>query len=211
MRIAPWIAIAALFSGCDSGQEGSSATVKVAAMDQDHELIPFDPSQGIAFKYGTNYSNAAQEIAAFEKHHGITLPADFVRMIGNWCEGGFDGSYRVATGDFGRVVWWSMLLMKLPDEIARETQAESEAGPMIIEDLIAKHRANFTDESGKLILFPFGRAYCGTDESEVAGHLAFDLQDSMAILFIPLNGGPTRRIAATFEQMMHRAALEFHG
>ena len=180
-------------------------------MDQDHELIPFDPSQGIAFKYGTNYSNPAQEIAAFEKHHGITLPADFVRMIGNWCEGGFDGSYRVATGDFGRVVWWSMLLMKLPDEIARETQAESEAGPMIIEDLIAKHRANFTDESGKLILFPFGRAYCGTDESEVAGHLAFDLQDSMAILFIPLNGGPTRRIAATFEQMMHRAALEFHG
>jgi hypothetical protein len=163
MRIAPWIAIAALFSGCESGQEGSSATAKDTAMDQDYELIPFDPSQGIAFKYGTNFSNAAQEIAAFEKHHGIKLPADFVRMIGSWCEGGFDGSYRVATGDFGRVVWWSMLLMKLPDE------------------------------------------------SEVAGHLAFDLQDAMAILFIPLDGGPPHRIAATFEQMMHRAALEFHG
>ena len=211
MRIAPWIVIAALNSGCDSGQEGPSATVKDAAMDQDYELIPFDPSQGIAFKYGAKYSNAAQEIAAFEKHHGIKLPADFVRMIGIWCEGGFDGSYRVATGDYGRVVWSSMLLIKLPDEAARETQAESEAGPMIIEDLFAKHRTNFTDKSGRLIRIPFGRAYCGTDESEVAGHLAFDLQDAMAILFIPLDGGPPRRIAATFEQMMHGAALEFYG
>jgi hypothetical protein len=180
-------------------------------MEQDCELVPFDPSQGIAFKYGTNYSNAAQEIAAFEQHHGIKLPADFVRMIGEWCEGGFDGSYRVASGDFGRISWWSMLLMRLPDAVDRKTQAGSEAGPMISDDLLAKHPANFRDKSGKLIRFPFGRAYCGADEGEAAGHLAFDLLDSMAIIFITLDGSPPRRIAATFEQMMLNSALEFYG
>lgn len=180
-------------------------------MDSDCDLIPFDPAQGIAFKYGMTYRDQKSEIATFENHHGIKLPADFLRMIGEWCEGGFHGSYRVATGDFGRVVWWSMLLMKLPDAAARETQAESEAGPMIIDDLIAKHRANFMNESGTLIRFPFGRASCGTDETEVAGHLAFDLFDSMVIVFVPLGDGPSRRIADTFEQMMHRAALEFYG
>jgi hypothetical protein len=180
-------------------------------MEQDCELIPFDSSQGIAFKYGTNYSNAAQEIAAFEQHHGIKLPADFVRMIGERCEGGFDGSYRVASGDFGRISWWTMLLMRLPDAVDRQTQAGSEAGPMIIDDLLAKHPANFRDESGRLIRFPFGRACSGTEEGEVTGHLAFDLRDSMAVIFVPLDGRPPHRIAATFERMMFSAALEFYG
>jgi hypothetical protein len=58
---------------------------------------------------------------------------------------------------------------------------------------------------------PFGRAYCGKDESDAAGDLAFDLLDSMAIIFIPLDGSPPRRIAATFEQMMLNSALEFYG
>jgi hypothetical protein len=180
-------------------------------MDDDYDLIPFDPSQGIAFKYGMIFSDPAQEIATFEKHHGVKLPPDFIRMIGEWCEGGFDGSYRVAAGDFGRIVWWSMLLMKLPDSAARKSLADSGAGPAIIDDLLAKHSANFRDESGRLIRFPFGRAYCGTDESEAAGHLAFDLRDSMAIIFVPLDGSPPHRIAATFERMMFSAALEFYG
>lgn len=180
-------------------------------MEQDCDLIPFDPSQGIAFKYGTTFSNAAREIAAFEQHHGIKLPADFVRMIGEQCEGGFDGSYRVASGDVGRISWWSMLLMRLPDAVDRQTQAGSEAAPMIIGDLLAKHPPNFSDESGKLIRLPFGRAHCGTDEGEAAGHLAFDLLDSMAIIFVPLDGSPPRSIATTFERMMFNAALEFYG
>jgi hypothetical protein len=82
---------------------------------------------------------------------------------------------------------------------------------MISDDLLAKHPANFRDKSGKLIRFPFGRAYCGADEGEAAGHLAFDLLDSMAIIFITLDGSPPRRIAATFEQMMLNSALEFYG
>jgi hypothetical protein len=129
-------------------------------------------------------------------------------MIGDSCEGGFHGSYRVATGDFGRITWWSMLLMKLPDAAARQLQAESEAGPMIIDDLLKEQGANFTEESGTIIRFPFGRAYCGTDEFHIAGHLAFDLRDSMAIVFVPIDGSPPHRIAAEFGQMMETASLE---
>jgi hypothetical protein len=33
----------------------------------------------------------------------------------------------------------------------------------------------------------------------------------MAIIFVPLDGSPPRRIAATFEQMMFNAALDFYG
>lgn len=178
------------------------------AEDEDFVSIPFDPAEGIHFKYGTSYADPAVEQATFEAHYGIRLPRDFVKMIGDWCEGGFDGWYRVIEGKFGRVVWHHLLLMKLA---SKEERADRMLAPRNIDHVLKKHAQLFRTPAGERIHFPFGEALVIESSREIEGYLAFDLRDSMAIVFLLSDGGEPRPIADTFGAMMSGATFEHFG
>jgi hypothetical protein len=64
---------------------------------EDVSITPFDATAGIAFKHGRLYSDRARQVSEFEKTTGFEIPQDFLEMLGEYCEGGFDGRSKYFT------------------------------------------------------------------------------------------------------------------
>jgi hypothetical protein len=196
--------------------------------DEDFAITPFDPKAGIWFKHGRVYSDRDSQIAEFEDAIGFKLPNDFLEMIGEYCEGGFDGHYRVYFRNGVEVQWHHLLLIKLADEVDVEQQE------MLAKLLAAKpelaafanHYATVGHDSLKLIRakpelfgtpggirrFPFGEAY-ETDSSKemTKGYLAFDAKRDNMVVFMPETGGEEKEIARSFREMMLGSSFVFYG
>jgi len=188
---------------CRTPEELGAHLVLGSYGDEEPGGTPFDPSRGILFKYGRSWRNRAADIAAVERATSFKLPLDFLDLIGRWCEGGFDGHYRVYSK--GRLeVWWTHLLqIKITDDI-------DERHLHAIELLHAKS-ALFSDAGG-LVCFPFGEACALTWPNRMTkGYLAFDVRKRRRVVFIAEVGGPPIRIAATFRDMMLKSHFVFYG
>ena len=90
--------------------------------DEDFTVTPYDPARGLLFKHGRLYADRNKQVAAFERVTGYKLPRDFLEMIGEYCEGGFDGYYRVYFKNGVEIQWHHLLLMKLADAIDESHQ-----------------------------------------------------------------------------------------
>lgn len=169
------------------------------------------PEPTVAFGYGRRYGDRARELGEFERHCGVRLPPDFVRSVGETCEGGFDGWYRVKTGAFGTIVWKHLLLMKLPDAGDREIESivGQKEGTHITADLLDTRRSLFRSTDGTLRFLPFGAASCLRPEGRAdEGFLAFDYANGGAVVFLREGVFEVIPIAETFTRMMAGAVLE---
>ena len=181
----------------------------------------FDPERKIIIKSGRLYADCAQQVEMFESHCGFKLPEDFLGLIQPWCEGGFGGAwYRVKQGEFGRIVWTHLLLMKLPDETDREMEREHKENFLranlpivfvtkIVTDLLETKRRIFFGADGRLRYFPFGEAFCLTpDERGDNGYLAFDVRNQNQVVFVTGKAEDFTVIAKSFSAMMSGAVFE---
>lgn len=195
--------------------------------DEDFTITPFDPTAGIWFKHGRLYTERDAQIAAFEKATGFKLPLDFLEMIGEYCEGGFDGHYRVYFKDNVEIQWHHLLLMKLADECDVSMQDELAklmgAKPELAElagrfqtvgydslKLISAKPQLF-GKPGNMSLFPFGEAseFHPPDDT-TQGYLAFDVGHDNSIVFVAKDG-KRREIAGSFREMMLGSSFVFYG
>ena len=163
---------------------------------------PFDPDLGLAFKVGRSFGldNKDSEIKNFEKNFGIILPADFVSLIGDWCEGGFDGFYRVAKERNFHIVWSHLLQMKLSDH---------PIDPSHHPNLSLKRYPTTFFSNNKLVYFPFGEACYWSDnsnEDHSEGFLAFDLLNQNKIRYLDTQNRNIL-IADSFSAMVMQSTL----
>ena len=158
-------------------------------------ITPFDPAIGIRFKCGRIYRDREREIEKLEEVSGFKLPADFVEMIGDHCEGSFGGHYRVHLADDVEVWWTHLLFMKVAtgnDEFfGYDTIALLRSVPEL-----------FLNAKG-LVFFPFGKA-CAVRANRMAnGFLVFEVKHGNSVAFVPYGRGKRIRIADSFRGMMH--------
>ena len=175
--------------------------------DLEYTETPFDPERGIWFKYGSVFADKEREIAEFEEKLGLSLPRDFVELIGEYCEGGFDGWYRVARGGYGTVVWQHLLLMR----VSKPTDVEYLSKKNVAAWTIYEYRHLFA-EGPLLRYFPFGEAACFRDDgSGDKGFLVFDRRDNDAVKYVSQAGPKVVPLARTFTEMMHNSFFQFFG
>jgi hypothetical protein len=186
---------------------------------------PFDPEEGVYFKYGRIYLKPEEQIAEFEAYFGIKLPDDFLELTGGWCEGGFDGNYKVAEDGFGVVKWNHLLLMKMPDSVDLESdeifrkayESVNYQDPpyksMLVVEIVPANRSLFYSED-RLKYFPFGAAIYYSPDSFIDidyGFLVFDLSDNYAIRYCSKAEPAGFKIADSFSEMMHQSFFMFYG
>lgn len=169
---------------------------------EDFTLTPFDPARGILFKYGRMFRDRDRQVEEFERAIGAELPADFLELIGEYCEGGFDGFYRVYFQDGVEVGWTHLLLMKHPDEHDSRKHDTLQ--------LLRVKAKVFFDEQG-LAFLPFGEACIPSDVTRNEGYLAFDVRNAGAVVYVPESGGPRIVVATSFREMMVRSQFVFFG
>lgn len=173
----------------------------------DCTVTPFDAKSGIWFKYGRHYTpRKAQLRELYKRFSPLKLPRDFRKLVGDYCEGGFDGFYRVYNDANTFVCWTHLMLMKLPDEW---DDPDHDPGT-----IIEQHPSLFKDNSGHLRLFPFGEAQLGfkkDDRFSSDGFLAFDLDEKYCIRFLAVDTKHTLWIAKSFGDMMLRSEFLFFG
>lgn len=174
---------------------------------------PFDPKQGIWFKYGRLYQDAKTQIADFEGHLDVKLPEDFLGLIGENCEGGFDGWYQVMKDDAGSLIWTHLLLMKLPDLVDEKRDGisgQEECSHITTRILDSKRELFFKKD--RLALMPFGTASrihpegTGTD-----GFLAFDINNGSRIVFVHRADIDPVFVSESFSTMMTASVFQFFG
>jgi hypothetical protein len=174
--------------------------------DDDHFTeSPFDTERGIAFKYGRSYMDSKQtKVRDFEKQFKITLPTDFLDLIDDWCEGGFDGFYRVLNDAGMEVVWTHLMLMKVRDE-----HDHPEHDPQVALD---RYRSTFF-RNNVMKFFPFGEAFFtrkGDEPARGDGFLVFDLENAYAVRFAGINSFNVA-VAPTFSRMMKESTFLVFG
>ncbi len=194
----------------DDNQEDEASSFE----DDSPTETPFDPQQGIWFKYGRIYLDRANQIEQFETHCGYSLPKDFLELIGEYCSGGFDGWYQIKTGSYGSIVWARLLLMKMPDDVDRDMHKRSsnKERNYITTELLHTKRSIFYSKDGQLERFPFGTAYCfKTDNTGSDGYLVFDLRDANRVKFVSDQEPKEVLISATFTEMTLKSVFQFYG
>lgn len=196
--------------------------------DEDFTITPFDPAAGIWFKYGRVYLERDSQIAAFEDAIGFNLPSDFLEMIGEYCEGGFDGHYRVYFKDGVEIQWHHLLLIKLADEVdvgqqemlAKMFGAKPELAAFANQFATVGHdslkliraKPKLFGKPGDIRRFPFGEAHEFRSPEEMSrGYLAFDPSHNNTVVFVPEVGGKEREIAGSFREMMLGSSFAFYG
>jgi len=172
-------------------------------MTDDFTITPFDPDSGIWFKYGRVYQDRDNQIAEFERETKFKLPPDFLNLIGEYCEGGFDGWYRGHFKDNVEVLWRHLLLMKHPDDVDPEEHDT-------IRLLCEKPMLFYCNEI--LSLFPFGEAYAHfTRDQSSDGYLAFDVSRANAVVYVSEEHDQKIDIAKSFRDMMLDSQFVFYG
>ena len=174
---------------------------------------PFDPKEGIWFRYGRIFLDAPRQIADFESFLGVKLPGDFLGLIGENCIGGFDGWYQVLKDDSGSLVWMHLLLMKLPDSVDLESdEALGQEGASYITTKILDSRRELFFEDKQLAYLPFGAASrMQSDGSGIEGYLAFDINKQYRVVFIHDEKIEPTPVANSFSNMMAGAVFQFFG
>jgi hypothetical protein len=196
--------------------------------DEDFTITPFDPKGGIWFKHGRIYSDRDAQIAEFEDAIGLKLPHDFLEIIGEYCEGGFDGHYRVYFKGGVEIQWHHLLLIKLADEVDVDQQemlanlfgAKPELAAFANQFAtvgrnslkLIRAKPKLFGKPGGLRRFPFGEAYESRSPDEMTkGYLAFDATRDNLVVFVPEAGGEEREIARSFREMMLGSSFVFYG
>lgn len=179
---------------------------------------PFDPKQGIWFKTGRLFMGRESQLKSFDAHCAFSLPEDFLALIGDYAEGGFDGWYEVKKGEFGSIVWNHLLLMRLPTPIDFEIEEMLSKMPQLRDHtsmavkILERNRSLFYTSAGVLAYFPFGTACCfKSDRTDAEGFLVFDVRDSNCVRFISEKDPKSEFIARSFSEMMNGAVFQFYG
>lgn len=171
--------------------------------DEDFTITPFDPTTGIWFKCGRVYMDRDRQIAEFEEATGYALPSDFAEMIREYCEGGFDGHYRVYLKDGLEIQWHHLLLMKLADE---HDMYDHDTLHLI------REKPEVFGKPGAVRMFPFGEAYeFRSPDDMTKGYLAFDASRDNAVVFVPEGDGKQTALAGSFREMMVDSSFVFYG
>lgn len=168
------------------------------------EESPFNRSKGIYFKYGTWWSGKEREVERFNAHWGVVIPQDFLELIGEYCEAGFDGLYKVKKHKKAFIFWSHLLLMKVKGR-------GDEPGYDIAR--IAKEHS-FLLSGKKLKYLPFGEAFIGSildhftkQASDIdSGFLVFDPANGYEVRFLGKSGKQDLWVASTFSKMMAGAS-----
>lgn len=199
--------------GREGGVMDNASNESVEWSDIIASETPFDAEQGIWFKYGRTYLDRKRQLKEFENKIGFKLPKDFLGLIGEYCEGGFDGWYRVKKGPFGRIVWSHLLLMKSPDLVDQQMDSDpGKHGHTYITASLLKNEATTFYDGANLRYFPFGAASCFQSiDSCIEGHLAFDVKNERRVVFIAKEDPKLVPIADTFSEMMKEAVFEGFG
>ncbi len=159
--------------------------------------IPFDPEEGLLFRIGRIFGDRIHQINAFKEAVDYQLPTNFLEMLGEYCEGGFDGYYSVHYENDVEVMLVHLLLIKLADEHDRP---EHDVIRLIHE------KPNLFGTIGSLKLFPFGEAWIvdrATDYDDArVGYLTFDVEQDNAVVCLSESGDIRINIATSFRQMM---------
>ena len=149
-------------------------------------ITPFDPSMGIAFKYGMSFRDREGELRSLEKATGFRLPEDYRDIVGEYCSGHFDGHYRVSFRQRVEIQLDGFLLMRVADEADQELFEQKLLNPaeQVIE-VIGRNQDLF-GSPGSLVLFPFGlSAVHDVDREEISlGYLCFDPAQDNRIIFV---------------------------
>ena len=145
-------------------------------------------------------------------------------MIGEWCEGGFDGHYLAYQRAEIEVQWDHLLLMRQAtqhdavDEVALERiRAQSQLFanlPVPDHDTLRliRDKPHLFGTLGKLKLLPFGEASLQRSPRDLKrGYLAFDPSMQYEVVFIADAGDKPIRVADSFRQMMLGARFVFYG
>ncbi|MBK8479219.1 MAG: hypothetical protein IPL39_23945 [Opitutaceae bacterium] len=135
-------------------------------------------------------------------------------LIGEYCQGGFDGWYEVRKGPFGSMVWNHLLLMKLPDSVDEEKEdAPYMRGKTFIATrLLERKKGLFYSDAGALRYFPFGTAICfQSRDSATEGYLAFDFENRGQVVFICEDRSEAIDVAPSFSEMMRNSVFQFYG
>lgn len=168
--------------------------------------IPFNPEEGVLFRFGRIFLERIHQINAFQEAINYQLPKDFLEMVREYCEGGFDGYYSVHFENELEVMWVHLLLIKLADE---HDGFEHDALRLIHE------KPNLFGNIGSLKLFPFGEVWIvdrsTTYDDAGSGYLAFDLEQSDAVVCLSETGDIRIDIATSFRQMMLNSNFVFMG
>lgn len=181
---------------------------------------PFNLEDGIRFKFGMSFINREAEIAKFEEHLGFALPADFLNMIDDWCEGGFDGWYKVKKVEFGTINWDHLLLMRLPIAVDYEWDEDLKALPgmkgfatHITTRLLEQNPSLFYTTLELISYFPFGTAICykPADKTGTSGYLVFDRENENKVRYVSNEEPRYLEIADTFSEMMANSVFESFG
>jgi hypothetical protein len=171
--------------------------------DEEFTITPFDPNAGICFKYGRVYTDRNRQIADFEKATGYRLPSDFLEMVREYCEGGFDGYYRVYFQNGVEIQWHHLLLMKLADD--HDTFGHDALK-------LIRARPELFGKPGEIRMFPFGEACKLQSPNHLTkGHMAFDASHDNRVMFVPESGGKGTGIAGSFREMMLGSSFVFYG
>lgn len=179
---------------------------------------PFNLEQGIWFKYGRLYTDREGQIRSFQNKCGFVLPADFLSLIGDYAEGGFDGWYQVKKNQLGSIVWKHLLLMRLPIRVDLEYEEMyaklpgREGSTSIVLKLLEQKRSLFYSSNGELAFFPFGRATIfRPDDTGADGFLVFDLKSENSVRYISEEDPKNVPIARSFSEMMAGSVFQFFG
>ena len=155
------------------------------------------------FKYGRLYADRARQVEALERVVGFRMPANFLELLGNFCEGGFDGYYRVYRDEREDVIWRHLLVMKVADEVD---------GPQFDTIRLLRERVDLFGEMGGLRLFPFGRASVWrSNQDGEEGYLAFDVERGNEVVFVTEDGKKRIKIAGNFAEMVKKAYFVHEG
>ena len=169
----------------------------------------------LKFSGGWCFKDAGQELAAFQRHYGISLPSTFVDRVWPYAEGLLSTTRKVGYAAERSVWWMTLLKLRLPKDCdweayhtAVEHQKMAPIPQPVFHDLISVYleqlRDKFFDADGSLRFMPFGRAHRFMPKPETfeEGFLCFEVSGSYSIWYLPATKMEAHRLAESFDAMM---------
>jgi hypothetical protein len=169
----------------------------------------------LGFSGGWMFQDSGEELAAFQKAYGVSLPLTFIERVWPYAEGLLSTNRKVGYAADHSVWWMTLLKLRLPKQcdwdayhLAVENDKMSPVRSQIFHDLIPVYleelREKFYDSTGLLRFIPFGGAHRFMPKPETLeeGFLCFEVSDSYAIWYLPAGKKEEYRLAGSFDEMM---------
>ncbi|MCU0794617.1 MAG: hypothetical protein MUF31_01640 [Akkermansiaceae bacterium] len=173
--------------------------------------IPYEEGDGIRFKYSSLYRTHGEKVrtfGSFSMRYEFPVPPDFIELVDDHVEGGFDGAYRVAMDGGNRIAWWKFFFADLT--VVSDEMLEAIGRESYVDHVIAEHRSLFVSPEGTMRFVPFGKAdRFGPSDEGSPGFLAFDRAGR--VFFLAPNRDAPLQIAESFREMLIYAIFMHYG